>query len=53
MIKEKEEEHLDGKTIEFMKVNGKMESNMESEFLHQKMELLKKENGKTVKKFAG
>jgi len=39
MIKEKEEVHLDGKTIEFTKANGKMESNMELVYSHQKTEL--------------
>ncbi len=39
MIKEKEGVHLDGKTIEFTKANGKMESNMESVYSHLKTEL--------------
>jgi len=39
MIKEKEGVHSDGKTIEFTKVNGKMESNMELVYSHRKTEL--------------
>lgn len=38
MIKEKAEELLDGKIIEYMKVNGKMENNMELVYSHLKTE---------------
>jgi hypothetical protein len=39
MIKEKEEEHSDGKTIGFMKESGRTESNMELVYSHLKTEL--------------
>jgi hypothetical protein len=39
MIKEKVEEHSDGKTIGFMKESGRTESNMELVFSHLKTEL--------------
>lgn len=53
MTKEKGGGHSDGKIIEFMRENGRTESNMESEFSHLKTELSRKVNGKMAKKFAG
>ena len=38
MIREKEGVHSDGKTIGFMRENGKMVSNMESAYSLPKME---------------
>lgn len=53
MIREKGKEHSSGKTAEYMKENGKMESNMESVYLLQKITKLKKVNGQMERRFDG
>ena len=53
MTREKVEESLNGRMVEFMTENGKMENNMESVRLHQRISKLKKENGLMEKKLDG
>jgi hypothetical protein len=53
MTRERAEESLNGKMVEFMTENGKMENNMESVRLHPKISKLKKENGLMEKKLDG
>ena len=53
MTRERAEESLNGKMVEFMTENGKMENNMESVRLHPRISKLKKENGLMEKKLDG
>ena len=53
MTREKVEESLNGRMVEFMTENGKMENNMESVRLHPRISKLKKENGLMEKKLDG
>ena len=53
MTRERAEESLNGRMVEFMTENGKMENNMESVRLHQRISKLKKENGLMEKKLDG
>jgi hypothetical protein len=53
MTRERAEESLNGRMVEFMTENGKMENNMESVRLHPKISKLKKENGLMEKKLDG
>ena len=53
MTRERAEESLNGRMVEFMTENGKMENNMESVRLHPRISKLKKENGLMEKKLDG
>ena len=53
MTRERAEESLNGKMVEFMTENGKMENNMEQVRLHPRISKLKKENGLMEKKLDG
>ena len=53
MTRERAEESLNGKMVEFMTENGKMENNMELVRLHLRISKLKKENGLMEKKLDG
>ena len=53
MTRERAEESLNGRMVEFMTENGKMENNMESVRLHPRISKLKKENGSMEKKLDG
>jgi len=45
--------HSSGRMAESTKVNGKMENNMELEYLHPKTTRLKEVSGKMERRFAG
>lgn len=45
--------HLNGKMVESTKENGKMENSMALEYLLLKINKLKRENGKMVRKLDG